>query len=102
MGEFVDERQVRSARDQSVEIHLLERVILVLDGAAGKDLKAVEQRLGLLAAMRLDHTDHDIRAFVQPGARFFQHFVGFSHAWGGAEEDLQPPGAAFFLSCQGK
>ena len=29
VGELVDERQVRAARDQGVEIHLLERVILV-------------------------------------------------------------------------
>ena len=102
MGELVDERQVRAARDQAVEIHLLERVILVRDGAARKDLKAVEQRLGLFAAMRLDHADDDVRAILHPGPGLLQHLVGLAHARSGAQEDLQPSSAALFLLCLGK
>jgi hypothetical protein len=88
VGEFVDERQVRSARDQSVKVHLLERAVLILDVAAGKDLKVVEQHLGLLAAMRLDHTDDHIRAVLASSAGLLQHLVGLADAGGGAEKNL--------------
>ena len=98
VGELIDERQVRAARDQGVEIHLLERVILVPDGAARKDLKAVEQSVGLFAAMRLDHADDDIRAVLRPGPGLLQHLVGLAHARSGAEEDLQASGAALLPS----
>ena len=43
-----------------VEVHLLERLTLVLDALAREHLEALEQRLGLLAAVRLDHADDDI------------------------------------------
>ena len=102
MGELIDERQVRAARDQGVEIHLLERVILVTDGAARNDLKAVEQSVGLFAAMRLDHADDDIRAVLRPGPGLLQHLVGLAHARSGAEKDLQASGAACFLLGHGE
>ena len=97
VGEFIDERQVRAARDQGVEIHLLERVILVTDGPARKDLKAVEQSVGLFAAMRLDHADDDVRPVLSPSPGLLQHLVGLAHARSGAEKDLQASGAACFL-----
>ena len=102
MGELIDERQVRAARDQRVEVHLLERVILVLDGAARKDLKAVEQRLGLFAAVRLDHADDHVRAIFGSGAGLLQHLVGLADARSGTEEDLQASGTACFFLCHGK
>ena len=80
-----------------VEIHLLERVILVVDGAARDDLEAVEQRLGLFAAVRLDHADDHVGAVFGSGAGLLQHLVGLADARSGTEEDLQAPGTAFFL-----
>ena len=97
MGEFIDERQVWAARDERVEIHLLERVILVRDGAARNDLQAVEQGLGLFAAVRLDHADDHVGAILRSGAGLLQHLVGLAYARSGTEEDLQSPCAAFFL-----
>ena len=40
VGEFVDQRELRTARDQRVEVHLLEDLILVLDALARQDFKA--------------------------------------------------------------
>lgn len=54
------------------------------------------QRLGLGAAMRLDHPDHDIGSSAAPRRPFGQHLIGFAHARRGAEENLQPP-ARFLL-----
>ena len=102
MGELIDERQVWAARDERVEIHLLERVILVLDGAARNDLKAIEQGLGLFAAVRLDHADDHVGAIFRSGAGLLQHLVGLADARSGTEEDLQSPGTAFFLFGLGK
>ena len=97
MGELIDERQVWAARDEGVEIHLLERVILVRDGAARNDLKAVEQGLGLFAAVRLDDADDHVGAVFRSGPGLLQHLVGLAYARSGTEEDLQSPCPAFFL-----
>ena len=102
MSELIDERQVWAARDERVEVHLLERVILVFDWAARKDFQSVEQRLGLFAAVRLDHADDHVRAIFGSGAGLLQHLVGLADARSGTEENLQAPGTACFFLCHGK
>ena len=92
MGEFVDQRDLRMARDQRVEIHLLEHLVLVGEPFARQDFKAREQRLGLRPSMGLDHADDDIDAGLQLGMRALQHLVGLADAGGGADEDLEPAG----------
>ena len=39
MGEFVDQRDLRTARDQRVEVHLLDDLVLVLDAACAEGLR---------------------------------------------------------------
>ena len=94
MGEFVDQRDLRMARDQRVEIHLLEHLILVFEPFARQHFQAVQQRLGLGPAVGLDHTDHDIGAGLQPGMRALQHLIGLADAGSSADKDLEPAGAA--------
>ena len=94
VGEFVDQRDLRMARDQRVEVHFLDALIPVLDPLARHDLEAVQQRLGLGAPMGLDDADHHIGAGLLPGMRALQHLVGLADAGGGADENLQPAGAA--------
>jgi hypothetical protein len=53
----------------------------------------MDQRLGLGAAMRLDHADHDIDARRAPRRAFGQHLIGLADAGGGAEQHLQTPAA---------
>ena len=94
VGEFVDQRDLRPARDQRVEIHLLERLVLVVEPLARQHFEALQQRFGLRPAMGLDHADDDIGAGLLPGVRALQHLVGLADAGGGADKDLQPAGAA--------
>ena len=59
---------------------------------ARDDLEALEQRLGLLAAVRLDDADDDVvRRPCAAGARRLQHLVGLADAGRRAEEDLELP-----------
>ena len=62
MGELVDQRELRAACQQAVEIHLLEPRPLVLDAGARHDLEPGEQRRGLAPAMGLDDADHHVDA----------------------------------------
>ena len=61
--QFVDQRELRAARQQRVEIHLRQRAPAIFDRTARDDLQAVEQRLGFAPAVGLDHADDDIDAF---------------------------------------
>ena len=94
--EFVDERDLWTARNQRIEIHLLEDLVLVFQLPARNDFKAVQQRFGLRPAMGLDHADDDIDARLLPGVRALQHFIGLADARGGADKDLQPAGVVTF------
>src|SRR5260370_13022642 len=88
VGELVDQHQRRPPLQDGVEIHLLERASLVLDPAARHDLQPGELRLGLGAAVRLGHADHDVDPLFLAAARGRQHLVGLADAGRGAEEDL--------------
>ena len=102
VGEFVDQRELRAPREEGVEVHLLELTVLVLEAMAGDDFEALQQRLGLLAPMRLDHADDDVVAVLLSGARLLQHLIGLADAGGRAEEDLQPAQSASFFLRVGK
>ena len=96
MGELVDQHDLRAAGDDGVEVHLLEPLAPVFDAPARNDLEPVEQRLGLLAAVRLDDADDDIVAVLLAGARLLQHLVGLADAGRGADENLELADAALF------
>ena len=57
--------------------------------AARDDLETVEQRLGLLPPMRLDHADDNVVAVLASRLRLLQHFVGLADAGRGADENLE-------------
>jgi len=90
MGEFVDQRDLRPPRDQRVEVHLLECLILVGEPPARQHFEALQQRFGFHPSMGLDHADDDIDAGLLPGVGALQHFVGLADARRGADEDLEP------------
>ena len=92
VGEFVDQGDLRTARDQRVEVHLLEHLVPVADPLARQHFEPLQQRLRLRPSMGLDDTDHDIGARLPPGMRALQHLVGLADAGGGADKDLQPAG----------
>jgi hypothetical protein len=92
VGEFIDQRDLGTARDQRVEIHLLEDLVLVFEPLAREHFEALQQRLGLRPSMGLDHADHDIDSRLKPGMGALQHLIGLADAGGGADEDFQPAG----------
>ena len=94
MGQFVDQRDLRAARDDGVEVHLLERLALVVEPLAGNDLQSVEERLRLLTPMRFEDANDDIVAVLFPGARLLQHLVGLADAGSGADKNLEPAGSS--------
>ena len=85
--ELVDQHDLRPAGEDGVEVHLLERLALVLDAPARNDLEAFEQRLGLLAAVGLDDADDDVVAVLLARAGLLQHLVGLADAGRGTDED---------------
>ena len=93
MGEFVDQRDLRMTRDQCVQIHLLNDLILVLNPLAREHLKPLQQCFGLRPPMSFDCANHDIRAGLQLGMGALQHLIGLADTRCGANKDLQPAGA---------
>ena len=63
--------------------------------------KPCEQRLGLLAAMGLDHADDDIDSFAAFGLGGGEHFVGLADPGRGAQENLQAATRVLLASQQG-
>ena len=94
MGEFIDQGDLRPPRLDGVDVHLVESLAAILDVSARDDFEPFEQGFGLLAAVGLDHPDHDVIAVLEPGAGLVQHFVGLADAGSRADEDLQLTGAA--------
>src|ERR1700730_1979002 len=92
VGEFVDQRYPWMTRDQGIEIHLLDRLILVHDPLARENFEALQQRLRLRPSVGLDHANDDIDTGLQFGMRALQHLVGLANARCCADEDLEPTG----------
>ena len=68
VGELVDEGDLRRAREDRVDVHLLERRALVLDHLAGDDLEVADLLGGGRATVRLDEADDDVGAAARDGA----------------------------------
>ncbi len=87
--ELVDQHQLGTARQDGVEIHLVERAALVVDAPARDGREPDDQRLGLAPSMRLDDADGDIDALAPLGLRRLQHLEGLADAGRRPQEDLQ-------------
>ena len=61
--ELVDQDQAGTPPQRGVDVELVQDAIDVDRRLAGNDLEALEQRLGLFAAVRLDHAHDDVHAF---------------------------------------
>ena len=91
VGELVDQRQLRAALQQPVEIHLLELAAAMWHAAARHDLEPGQQRRGLAPAMGLDQAHHHVDAIELAASRRGQHLVGLADPGCRAEEDLELP-----------
>ena len=91
MSEFIDEHQLGSALEDGIEIHLLQIMALISNPPSRYDLQALEQGLGLLASMGLNHPDHDVDLLMLLGPGGLQHLISLADSGCRAEKDLQPP-----------
>ena len=66
VGELVDDRELRLAPEQRVEVHLGEDAAAIHQAPPRQHLEAVQQGLGLGAAVGLDHADHHVDALATP------------------------------------
>ena len=67
--ELVDQRDLRRARDDRVDVHLLELRAAVRHRAPRDDLEAADLRLGVRSTVGLDEPDHDVGAATASSSR---------------------------------
>src|SRR4029434_6895609 len=67
--ELVDDTELLFARDDGVDVHLLERDPAVLDSSTRNRLEIADERFGIRAAVRFDKADDDVDAFTLEGVR---------------------------------
>ncbi len=88
--EFIDERHLRLAGEDGVDVHLGEESALVVD-LAGRDLFELGGLLGgAFAAVGLHDADDDILAALAAADAFAQHAEGLADAGSVAQKDLEP------------
>ena len=92
--ELVDDRDLRLAREDGVEVHLLDGDAAILDLAPRHVLEARDELRGLGAAVRLDEAEHDVDAALLERVRLLEHAVGLADAGGEADVELEPPALA--------
>ena len=78
MRELVDECELRRARQNRVEIHLLEALAAVLDDLARNHFEVTQLRSGEGSTMRLDECDDDVRAALQTAPALVEHGEGLA------------------------
>ena len=98
MRQLVQQDQLWPPNERRVDIELAQQRAAVLDLARRQALQAVEQRLGLGAAVRLNPADHHVDALGAALLRLLQHRIRLADAGGHAEEHLQH---AARLACLG-
>ncbi len=93
VGQLVDQRDVRAAGEDGVEVHLGQRRPPVGDGQARDHRQVADLVGGLLPPVRLDEADDHVGAPLAPPPTFAEHGEGLAHAGRGAQVDPQraPP-----------
>jgi hypothetical protein len=90
--ELVDQGDLGPPGQHRVEVHLLELGAAVFDPVPRDHLQAVEQRRGMLPAVRFHERHHHVRAAFEPPVPLGEHVVRLAHPGRGAEIDPQLPG----------
>src|SRR4051812_11767280 len=91
MRELIDQQNRGATRERGIEIQLLPHDIPVANADRRQVFETFEQPLGFNAAVRLDVSDHHIRAAGTRAAGRLEHRVGLADTCGGAEKNTQTP-----------
>ena len=91
--QFIDQCELRAAREQFVQMHFGQHVTLMVYRAARQDFEPARQGFGFGTAMGFDDPHDDIDAGLAAGHALRQHLKGLADAGRGAKEDFQlaPP-----------
>ena len=92
VGELVDEDDFGPARQDRVDVHLLESAAAVLDRLARDHLEIADLCLGARPAVRLVEADHDVGPALVPPPALVEHGVGLPDA--GSSPQVDPELAA--------
>lgn len=87
--QLVDEDDLRLARQDGLDVHLLQDLSLVVDFPARDDLEISDLRGRLRAAVRLDEAGDDIDAACLHRARVLEHLVGLADSGSVADVELE-------------
>lgn len=88
-GEFVNDDELRLARQRRVDVEFLEHVPAIFDSVARQDFVALDQSGRFLPPVALGEADDDIDALQLQGAGLGEHGEGLGDAGRRAEEDLE-------------
>jgi hypothetical protein len=80
MGQLVDQRNLRLARQDRVYIHLFKLRAFVFDRFPGHDLELLHKLRHGLSPVRFNHSYHHILATALAANRLRQHGVRLAHA----------------------
>src|SRR5712664_321747 len=89
MGQLVDQHHLRAAREDGVDVHLLEDSSFVFDSFPRNRLNISEEVFDALAAVSFHDSDHDVFATAPAADRLAQHAKGFADTRSVAEEKLE-------------
>lgn len=90
VGEFVDERDLRAAREERVEVEVAQGRSPVRGRAPREHLQPLEHAGRMPPPVRLDDPDDDVGAARPAAGALREHRHGLADAGGGAEIDPQP------------
>ena len=90
VGQLIDQYQLGSGGKQAVEVHFLKLHAAIIRAQHGLLGQAIEQGLGLGAAMGFDHPGQYFDTLAQLRMSRLQHGVGFAHAGCRAEKHFKP------------
>src|SRR5216683_2338657 len=89
MREFIDDGELRLARDDGVDVHLFEGHAAVRNLAKRDKFEVADTGGGFGPAVRLDETEHDVVSLFTELTSFFEHAVGFPYTCRAAEIDFE-------------
>src|SRR5467141_33547 len=89
MGKFVNQNHLRAARENGIDVHLLEDRSFIFNLFPRDGLNTCEEFFDAFAAVGFHDTDHDVLATASAPERLAQHAKGFANARSVAEEKLE-------------
>src|SRR5450756_1317340 len=99
VSKFIYQNDGRFAREDSVEIQIIEIEATIDHGASRDHLQILDKRLSFCSPMSLDEADDNIYPLVLEVSCFFEHSVSLADAGGVAEVYLQVTLVVGFLVC---